>query len=241
KHRLQEILRITEEKKIPLKYLDRDQFRKLFSSSILSDSEYKTHDPAYFNHSEEFSAAQGVIAFVSGYNYSDMETALRTELKSGSIFVMLDEVTDVGNFGAILRICSAFNVDGVIVPKNRSVSPGRRASRISSGALEEVRIFSVTNLVNAIKMLKAGGCWIYGTTPGEDETEKVADAASTGFNFPVVLVFGNEQKGIGKLVKKNCDLLVKIVHTGKMQSLNVSVTVGIMLYILRQSEKGIKA
>ena len=230
--RFREIIRISKEKNISLKYLHRREFETVFHSD-------KPIDSCSVHYPEEIEATQGILASVSDYNYSDLETAVKKDFNDRSILVMLDGVTDVGNFGSILRNCSAFNVDGIIVPKNRSVSPGRRVSKISSGALEEARIYSVVNLVNTIKKLKESGFWVYGTAPDQDDKE-VQDAAKMDFIFPAVFIFGSEQKGMGNLVRKNCDALVKIEHTGEMQSLNVSVTAGILLYIIRQFEKGLK-
>lgn len=189
---------------------------------------------------EESVISQGVLACVSDYNYPDLETDLGNRLFNlkDSIIVILDEITDVGNFGAILRNCSAFGADGVIIPKHRSVEAGSRVSRISSGALEEIKVYRVTNIVGAIGKLKENGFWIYGTTL--DSGKKIVPAESADYTFPLAIVLGSEQKGIGKLVSENCDILVKITMPGKMQSLNVSTSSGIFLYILNicKNKKG---
>jgi len=192
---------------------------------------------------EDAASTQGVIAMVSGYNYPDLEADLNNisrnkvaaETGKNIIFAILDGITDVGNFGAILRNCSAFGVGSVIISKNRSARPSSRASRISSGALEEIKVYSVINLASAIKTLKDSGFWIYGTTLSEGR--KIRPADEVDFSFPAAVVFGNEQKGIGRLVRESCDVLVKIDLYGRMASLNVSVSTGIMFHIIREYEK----
>ena len=186
---------------------------------------------------EEISSAQGIIANVSSYNYHDLDLDLKERLllSKKNILVMLDNITDVGNFGAILRNCSAFGVDGVIISKNRSVEVSQRVSKISAGALEEIKVYNVTNIINTIQKLKRHDFWIYGTSLGQNAEIKPAD--SLDYFFPLAVVFGSEGKGIGKLVEQNCDFLVKIEMPGSMQSLNVSTSSGIMLYLINNCRK----
>lgn len=207
-----------------MEILSPDIFRRL-SEEAISGSR---------NIAEESGSIQGILAAVSAYNYSDLEDDLAggTYADKRSILVILDEITDVGNFGAILRNCSAFGANGVIISKNRSAEASNRVSKISSGALEEIKVYCVTNIVSAMNRLKSRGFWIYGTSPGEDKDVKPADSIS--YSFPLAVVFGSEQKGIRRLISENCDMLVKITMAGRMQSLNVSTSSGIMLYILNQ-------
>ncbi len=108
--------------------------------------------------------SQGICARVSPYNYADLEHYLNKEAGGKSKLVVLDGITDVGNFGSIIRNCNAFDFEGIIIPERRSVALNERVSRISAGALEEVKIFRVVNIVRTIKELKDRGFWIYGTT-----------------------------------------------------------------------------
>ena len=149
--------------------------------------------------------------------------------------VILDGITDVGNFGSILRNCSAFGVDGVIISKNRCVEVTSKISKISSGALEEVKIYRVVNIVRSMERLKAEDFWIYGTTVAEDPAVKSADEMN--FTFPLAVIFGSEGKGIGHLISKKCDFLITIGMAGTMKSLNVSTASGIILYIIRHFQR----
>lgn len=178
----------------------------------------------------DISKKQNLLAEVSPYNYSDLDHFLRKDLKDNTVLVMLDGVTDVGNFGSILRNCSAFGADGVILSRHRSVTVSNRVSRISAGALEEVRLFLVKNLNSTIKVLKEKGLWVYGSSLKKEIARPIIEV---DFNKPLVLVMGSEQKGITRLVEKNCDVLVRIPQSGKMQSLNVSVASGILLFSIQ--------
>ena len=153
------------------------------------------------------------------------------------MLILLDEITDVGNFGSILRNCSAFGADGVIITKNRSVDANSRVSKISSGAMEEVKIYNVTNLSKTIELLKENGFWIYGTSSSDEKN--ILSAGDTEYVFPAAVVFGSEGKGMGKLVESKCDFLVTIEMFGHMQSLNVSTSSGIMLFLMKQYQKSL--
>ena len=173
------------------------------------------------------------------YSFKDFEQITVKNLSDGSVFVILDEITDVGNFGAILRNCSAFGVAGVIISKNRSVEVNRRVSKISSGALEEINLYKVTNISRAIEELKEKGFWIYGTTLQLKPAVKLAHQVD--FTFPMAVVLGSEDKGIGRLIEEKCDAMVSIDMPGAMQSLNVATATGVMLYIITQHHKKIES
>jgi 23S rRNA (guanosine2251-2'-O)-methyltransferase len=181
---------------------------------------------------------QKIMAEVSAYNPAELDDFLNSELKNGTRLVILDQVTDVGNFGSIIRNCRAFGFDGIIISKKRSVSPGSRVSAVSAGALEGIKIFMVTNLVRTIKKLKSSGFWIYGTTLDEDR--KVQDLALTEFIFPMAMVLGSEDRGMSRLVTDSCDILISINLTGNMESLNVSVASGIILHHIQENYREIK-
>ncbi|HEY4695531.1 MAG TPA: 23S rRNA (guanosine(2251)-2'-O)-methyltransferase RlmB [Candidatus Hydromicrobium sp.] len=180
--------------------------------------------------------SQGICARVSPYNYGDLERYLNKEAGKKSKLIVLDGITDVGNFGSIIRNCNAFDFEGIIIPERRSVALNERVSKISAGALEEVKIFRIVNIVRTLKELKDRGFWIYGTTL--DMTPEVKYLDEIDFTFPLALVLGSEDSGIGRLVGANCDIMISIRLAGRMQSLNVSVASGIILYkVQEQIEK----
>jgi len=186
----------------------------------------------YFPHTD-FSSVQGIAAEVSPYNYYSFEQYINNEINEKSKLIVLDGVTDVGNFGSIIRNCSAFGFDGIIISKNRSVDVNKRVSKISAGALEEVKIFKVVNIARTLQQLKKSGFWVYGTTL--EETQEVQSVDETKFVFPLAIVFGSEDRGISRLVGDNCDVMTNISIKGAAQSLNVSVASGIMLYIIQKN------
>ncbi|MCL5069464.1 MAG: 23S rRNA (guanosine(2251)-2'-O)-methyltransferase RlmB [Actinobacteria bacterium] len=218
--RIREVISKAEQKNIHTRKLEPNKF-----AGFAADNFYK----------EEIESTQGIIAHVSNYSFKDFEQITVKNSGDGSVFIILDEITDVGNFGAILRNCSAFNVAGVIISKNRSVEVNRRVSKISSGALEEVNLYRVTNISRAIDELKRKGFWIYGTTLQSNPTVKLAHQVD--FTFPLAVVLGSEDKGIGRLTEEKCDVMVRIDMPGTMQSLNVATAAGIMLYIITQHNK----
>ncbi len=189
----------------------------------------------FYNISNGIAGAQGILAAASPYNYAELDDYLSSEKegrtpggKSKSRLVILDGVTDVGNFGSIIRNCSAFGFEGIIVSKRRSVALNERVSKISAGALEKVKVFRVVNIVRAIKKLKDTGFWIYGTTL--DISPEVKYLEEVDFTFPMALVLGSEDKGMSRLVSDSCDIMITIKLSGGIQSLNVSVASGIILY-----------
>jgi 23S rRNA (guanosine2251-2'-O)-methyltransferase len=177
-------------------------------------------------------SAQNVIAKVSEYNTGDIYHYLKNNIRPCSKLVMLDGVTDIGNFSSILRNCFAFGCDGVILSKKRSAALNRRVSRLSAGALEGLKIFRVTNLDRTIKSLKEAGFWIYGAS--HESSENIKDIKDTEFTSPLVLVMGSEDKGMSRIVSGDCDVLFSIRMSGKMESLNVSVASGIILYYIQE-------
>ncbi len=217
--KLQQILIEAKSRNITTRFLQQERY-----------NDFLKNDPS-FSSDDFLSGDQGVLARVSKYNYRDLIEDIERGIDKESLFVILDGITDVGNFGSILRNCSAFGVNGVMIPKNRSVEAGSRASKISSGAMEESKIYCVTNLVQAIKTLKENGFWIYGTTL--DKEGDIRSAESLEYMLPAAIVFGSESKGMGKLVSQNCDFLITVEMHGKMDSLNVSTSTGIFLYIIR--------
>jgi 23S rRNA (guanosine2251-2'-O)-methyltransferase len=183
-------------------------------------------------------SAQNVIAWVSDYNTGDIYHYLKNNMRADSKLVMLDGVTDIGNFSSILRNCFAFGCDGIILSRKRSAALNRRVSRLSAGALEGLKIFRVTNLARAIESLKEAGFWIYGTS--SERAENVKDMKDTEFTSPLVLVMGSEDRGISRIVSGDCDVLFSIRMSGRMESLNVSAASGIILYYIQEKYERVK-
>jgi len=167
---------------------------------------------------------QGVMAVCVERQYVDFDDLL-TKLSPQATLVVLDGIEDPRNLGAILRSCAAFSVEGVVLPKDRAVGISSAVSKTAEGALEHLRVARVTNLTRSIQVLKEKGIWVIGV---ESRQEKFCNEFDYG--GPCALVFGNEGSGLRRLVRENCDVLLSIPATGAIQSLNVSVAVGIALY-----------
>jgi len=147
------------------------------------------------------------------------------------LFLVLQEITDPQNLGAIVRTADQFAADGVVFPQRRSAGLGPVVSRVSSGADQYVNLFEVVNLVRAIEELKTHGFWIYGADMGGN---KVSDAPLKG---RIAIILGSEGRGIGPLVRKTCDGILSIPTGGKIDSLNVSVAAGILSYEIRRQQQ----
>ena len=145
-------------------------------------------------------------------------------MKEDPLLVILDHVEDPHNLGAIIRTCEAAGVDGIILPKNRSVEVNATVMKTSAGALEYVKIAQVTNIAQTMKELKRKGFSIAGTDM-DGTTDSDID-----YKGKMALVIGNEGKGMSRIVKENCDFIASIPMIGKINSLNASVAAGIMIY-----------
>ncbi len=170
---------------------------------------------------------QGVAAVVSPYPQVTVHDILQTvQGEDGKHFLlMLDNIQDPQNLGAIIRTALCVGIHGVIVPKDRSASPTPAVSKASAGALEHIRLVRVTNLVQTIKLCKTSGLWVMGLQKGAAQSIYAAD-----LNRSIALVLGGEQNGIRRLVKKNCDFLVSIPQQGTLDSLNASVAAAVAMY-----------
>ncbi len=170
---------------------------------------------------------QGVIAIVPPFEYCEVEDIIDFAKEKGeSPFVLiLDGIEDTHNLGAIIRTAETAGVHGIIIPKRRAAAVNSTVSKVSCGAVEYVKIARVNNITDSIRKLKEAGVWICGTS---------IKAQNYYFNQdlkgPIGIVIGNEGKGMSELVEKNCDFLVKIPMMGKVESLNASVSTGIILY-----------
>ncbi len=193
---------------------------------------------AKFNFYSSNAVAQGVIAIKTDQKFYPLEEILSGSIQSEyPLILVLDSIQDTHNLGAILRTAECSGVDGVIITRHNSAPVNSTVVKTSAGATEHVRICPVNNLSNALRDLKNGGFWIFGSylAGSNDEISKVKRYTDVDYKIPVALVLGNEEKGIRKLTAESCDFLVNIPMKGKIQSLNVSVAAGILLFeILRQ-------
>jgi 23S rRNA (guanosine2251-2'-O)-methyltransferase len=175
--------------------------------------------------------AQGVAAVKSVYKFYSLEEII-SKAKSvvNPLILILDSIQDTHNVGAILRTAECSGVNGVLVTKHNSAPINATVVKTSAGATEHIKIAQVNNLSNAIDQLKENGLWIIGSS-----LENSKPYTEVDYNTPIAIIVGNEEKGIRKLTADKCDHLVKIPMSGKLQSLNVSVATGILLFeILRQ-------
>ena len=170
---------------------------------------------------------QGVIAMVPPFEYCEIEDILKKakECNEPPFVLILDGIEDPHNLGSIIRTAETAGVHGIIIPKRRAAAVNSTVSKVSSGAVEYVKIARVTNITDAITKLKQEGLWICGTDINTDKYYYNQDL--TG---PLGIVIGNEGSGISEKVKKNCDFLVKIPMKGKITSLNAAVSTGIIIY-----------
>ncbi len=164
---------------------------------------------------------QGFVAEVEDYKTYSLEEIIQ----NNGLIVLLDGIEDPHNFGAILRSCDACGVDGVIIGKNRSVKLNATVAKVSTGAIDNVKVCEVTNLSQTIEQLKKRGYWVVGT-----DVRNATDYRKMKVDVPLVIVIGNEGKGISQLVAKNCDYMVHIPMLGSVESLNASVSCALLLY-----------
>jgi 23S rRNA (guanosine2251-2'-O)-methyltransferase len=175
--------------------------------------------------------AQGVAASKSEQKYYDLYEIISESKKSQyPLLLILDSMQDTHNVGAILRSADCSGVDGIIITKNNSAPINETVVKTSAGASEHVKITLINNLAQTIDELKQKGFWIVGSY-----LEGAKDYTKVDYKVPIAVIVGNEEKGIRKLTADKCDHLVRIPMKGKIQSLNVSVATGVLLFeILRQ-------
>ena len=177
--------------------------------------------------------SQGVAARISERDYISLdELIVQSKTKEFPLFIILEELQDVQNLGAILRTAECSGVEGVIITKRNSAPLNETVSKISAGAVEHLKICQINNVVQSIDTLKQNGYWIIGST-----LDNSTDYSNIDYNRPLVLIMGNEQKGIKKLTSEKCDHLINIPMYGKIQSLNVSVATGVILFEIKRQQK----
>lgn len=168
---------------------------------------------------------QGIILDIDEFKTYELNEFL-DDLKTNNNYhtlVMLDHLEDPHNFGAIIRTSEALGVEGIIIPNDRSVSITSTVVKTSAGAIENIKIIKVPNLTATISKLKEKNYWIVGTDMKGQNYKEI------DYNMNVCLVIGNEGKGMSKIVRDNCDFIASIPMTGKINSLNASVSCGIIL------------
>lgn len=162
---------------------------------------------------------QGIVLEIEDFHYSELE-----ETMDGSFLLILDHLEDPHNLGAIIRSAEAAGVTGIILPKDRSVSVTDTVIKTSAGAINNVKIVKVTNLVDTIKKLQKENFFIYGADM------EGCDLREITFADKKVLVIGNEGKGISPIIEKNCDEIISIPMKGQVNSLNASVAAAILIF-----------
>jgi 23S rRNA (guanosine2251-2'-O)-methyltransferase len=200
-----EIVGLAREKGIPFQRVSRENLSRLVEFGA--------------NH-------QGVVAFAAAADYS-REDDLLDEISASEnpMCLVLDGVEDPRNFGAILRTAECAGVSGVFIPERRAVGLTETVAKSSAGATEYVKVAKVSNLNRLIEDLKLRNIWVVGTSV---ETEM--NYTDWDWNQPTALVIGSEGKGLHRLVAENCDALIKIPMLGEIESLNVSVATGVILF-----------
>ncbi len=161
---------------------------------------------------------QGLVLDIFDYNYYTMDDL------EGDFIVILDHLTDPHNFGAIIRTCESKGIKSIIIPKDRSVLVNDTVYKTSEGAIDNVKIIMVTNIINAINKLKEMNYFVYCADMDGQDYRNIDYAPKK------VLIIGNEGMGISSAVKKNSDVVVAIPMKGKINSLNASVSAGIIIY-----------
>ncbi|OFW55515.1 MAG: 23S rRNA (guanosine(2251)-2'-O)-methyltransferase RlmB [Candidatus Solincola sediminis] len=209
---LDEILAVAREKKIQVTFLPRRELERLARSEN----------------------NQGVIVRVEPYRYSTVKQVYESlEGQEKAFVVLLDSVTDPRNLGSIARTCEAAGVDALLLPRSRAAPVTPAVFHASAGAVENLAIATVPNLVSVMRELKQLGLWVVGADI-EAQTSYF-EAELTG---PFALVMGSEGEGLHRLVRETCDLMVNIPMYGKVGSLNVSVAAGIIIYEAMRQRKG---
>jgi 23S rRNA (guanosine2251-2'-O)-methyltransferase len=215
---IEELRRLAEQRNVPLAEVDRQAFRQVAADAT----------------------TQGVIAFVPTRPPADLDqilAALQAQRETG-FFLVLDQIEDPQNLGALVRTAECAGVHCVITPKHHAAGITGTVVKASAGATEHIPIAEVTNIVAIIEQLKEAGFWVIGLASEGQKTYEEPD-----YTLPIVMVVGSEGRGIRRLVKEHCDHLVHIPLFGKVGSLNASVAGALGMYEVvrqrsRQSKQG---
>ena len=170
---------------------------------------------------------QGVVAEVDPYRLYSVDEIVQSVSEDGKgLIIMLDELEDPHNLGAILRTADAIGATGVIFKKTNAVGLTPTVAKVSAGAIDTVKCASVTNLSRTLEDLQKKGWWAVGTDMDGQ------DYRSVKYDFNTVLIIGNEGKGISRLLREKCDFVVSLPMRGKIESLNAAVSAGILMYFI---------
>ena len=209
KNQLQNIIELASKKRIRLQFLPKEVLDR--------ESDVKNH--------------QGVIAFINGYQYSNLDEILKVanERQENPFIILCDGIEDPHNLGSIIRTCECAGVHGLVIQKNRACQVNDTVIKVSTGACFNIKIACVTNLNDAIRKLKDKGVWVFGLEANGNSIY------NTNLTMPTALVVGSEGFGISNLTKKLCDEILSLPMKGKVNSLNASVAGGLAIYeVVRQ-------
>ncbi len=212
---VQRISRIANKKKIPIVKFDKQKFAELEKKISLQGAK-----------------SQGVIALRSVISYLDIDELIEISFskEKNPTLVLLNEINDVHNLGAIARSAECSGANGIIIPERNSSPITPVAIKSSAGALSHIKVAKVGSVINTIVKLKEAGFWIVAT-----DMDGNINYYDEKFDKPIVIIIGNEGKGISQAILKHCDMIVRIPMKGKIESLNASVSAGIILFeVLRQ-------
>jgi 23S rRNA (guanosine2251-2'-O)-methyltransferase len=188
--------------------------------------------PVRFKKSEEISeilpniSHQGIVALTESFAYSDFEklTELALQKKGHALLIAADHITDEGNLGTLIRAAAFFGAHGLVLPKKRTAAISANVLKRSSGACIHLPISRIVNLCRALDQLRKKGYWVIGTSERGSESIYQVD-----WKKSLVLILGNEQRGLSQSVRKCCDQIVKVPSFGNVESLNVGVAGGVIL------------
>lgn len=209
---INKIIAMAKEKGLIIQYVDKQKLNEM--------SETKSH--------------QGVIALVAAYEYSSLEDIIENAKRGDKppFILVLDEIMDPHNLGSIMRTADAVGVNGIIIPKRRSVGLTATVAKTSAGAIEYVPVAKVANIAQTIEKLKDNGIWVAGADMSGEKNH-----FEENFEGPIAIVLGSEGQGLSRLVKEKCDFLINIPMKGKVSSLNASVAASIIMYeVFRQRQ-----
>ena len=204
---VQNIINLAKQKNVPIKYVNNETIDRV----------------------SETKHAQGVVAFTTEFEYSNVEEILQE--KPVPFILILDGIEDPHNLGSIIRVADCMGVSGIIIGKNRCCSVNETVIKVSAGATSYVKIAKVTNINTEIEKLKEKNVWVYACELGGDDLTKANLKGS------IAIVIGSEGNGVSSLTKKLCDGIVTIPQKGNVNALNASVATGIVLYeVMKQRE-----
>ncbi|NOX34249.1 MAG: 23S rRNA (guanosine(2251)-2'-O)-methyltransferase RlmB [Deltaproteobacteria bacterium] len=208
--------------------------KKIESYAVKRNIKIELADPELLDRMTGFSNHQGLVATTSFFpvkKATDVITSLK-EKKGPCFILIMENIEDPHNLGALIRTALCSGVDYILIPKDRSAGPSSAVSRSSAGAMEHADIYMITNTTSILRTLKEKGVWVSGLDGNGDTSLFHADLTGN-----IALVIGGEHKGIRPLVKKECDFLISIPNKGNINSLNASVAGGVAMYeALRQRE-----